>query len=405
MTKSENWQDRVLELQVEKVAHGGIFVARHEGRVVFVSHTAPGEKIKARVFEDRGGSFCRAETVEVLEASPNRVRHFWKEAETESAGGAEFGHLEPAYQRKLKAEVLSESLARMAGLELSPEVQEVPGDSLANGLHYRTRIQLHVSSEGIAGPYRERSHDVVKVKSLPLAIEEINELGIHLKNWQDVKRIEIAASATGGIQWVIDKKVKGDKKLTERALGRSFRISGGGFWQVHKGAAELLASEIISMAEAVEFDSSADNQDLYGGVGLFSGALATRYGKNLKITSVESSKVATADAAANLADISGHKSVAAPVEGYLRQLNKQGTLLPGATVILDPPRSGAGKEVIERLALARPKAIIYVACDPVALARDLKFLKEVGFSLQELRSYDLFPHTNHFESIASLVSS
>lgn len=404
MTKSENWQDQVLELEVEKVAHGGIFVARHLGRVVFVSHTAPGEKIKARVFEDRGGSFCRAETIEVLEKSPRRIPHFWKEAESLGAGGAEFGHLELDYQRELKSEVLQEALSRMAGIEKDVVVTPVPGDELENGLHYRTRIQLHVSPEGIAGPYRERSHDVVKVKSLPLAIEEINELGIHLKNWQDVKRIEIAASATGGLQWLIDKKVKGDKKLTERALGRSFRISGGGFWQVHKGAAELLASEVINLAVGVGFDPSAANQDLYGGVGLFSGALATRYGKSLNITSVETSKVATADAAANLADVTSHKAVAAPVEGYLRQLNKQGTELSGATVILDPPRSGSGKEVVERLALLRPKAIIYVACDPVALARDLKTLRSVGFELKELRSYDLFPHTHHFESIASLVS-
>ena len=401
MSKSENWLERVLELEIEKVAHGGIFVARHEGRVVFVSHTAPGERVKAKVFEDKGGSFCRAETIEVLNPSANRVTHIWKEADRLGAGGAEFGHLALEYQRTLKTDVLEESLSRMAGISQRVQVMPVPGDETTNGLGYRTRVQLHVSAEGVAGPYQERTHNVVPVKSLPLAVSEINELGIHLKNWQDVKRIEIATASTGGVQWFIDKKLKGDKKLTERAVGRSFRISSGGFWQVHRGAAELLASEVIELSESL--DSEANNLDLYGGVGLFSGALATKYGKKLNITTVESSKVATSDASANLVDLAKHKAVAAPVEGFLRLQIKQGLEREGATVILDPPRAGAGKTVVDQLVFLEPNKIIYVACDPVSLARDLKVFLSSGYRMDEIRSYDLFPHTHHFETIASLV--
>jgi tRNA/tmRNA/rRNA uracil-C5-methylase (TrmA/RlmC/RlmD family) len=242
---------------------------------------------------------------------------------------------------------------------------------------------------------------VVPVKSLPLAVTEINELGIHLKNWQDVKRIEIATASTGGVQWFIDKKLKGDKKLTERAAGRSFRISSGGFWQVHRGAAELLATEVIELSEGL--DPEANNLDLYGGVGLFSGALATKYGKKLNITTVESSKVATSDASANLVDLAKHKAVAAPVEGFLRLQIKQGLQLAGATVILDPPRAGAGKTVVDQLVFLEPKKILYVACDPVSLARDIKAFMGSGYRLEQIRSYDLFPHTHHFETIASLV--
>jgi tRNA/tmRNA/rRNA uracil-C5-methylase (TrmA/RlmC/RlmD family) len=401
MSKTENWLDQVLELDIEKVAHGGIFVARHEGRVVFVSHTAPGEKVRAKVFEDKGGSFCRAETVEVLSPSNSRVSHIWKEADRLGAGGAEFGHLALDYQRTLKTDVLEESLSRMAGISQRVQVMPVPGDEITNGLGYRTRVQLHVSAEGVAGPYQERTHNVVPVKSLPLAVTEINELGIHLKNWQDVKRIEIATASTGGIQWFIDKKLKGDRKLTERAVGRSFRISSGGFWQVHRGAAELLASEVIELAAGL--DPEANNLDLYGGVGLFSGALATKFGKKLNITTVESSKVATSDASANLVDLAKHKAVAAPVEGFLRLQIKQGLQLAGATVILDPPRAGAGKAVVDQLVFLEPKKILYVACDPVSLARDLKAFLASGYRLEEIRSYDLFPHTHHFETIASLV--
>jgi tRNA/tmRNA/rRNA uracil-C5-methylase (TrmA/RlmC/RlmD family) len=401
MTKTENWLNSEIELDIEKVAHGGIFVARHQGRVVFVSHTAPGEKVRARVFEDKGGSFCRAETVEVLDPSGSRVSHIWKEADRLGAGGAEFGHLKLEYQRKLKTEVLTESLSRMGGIDREVLVMPVPGDELINGLGYRTRVQLHVSSEGVAGPFKERTHEVVPVRSLPLANLEINELGIHLKNWQDVKRIEISTASTGGVQWLIDKKVKGDKKLVERALGRSFRISSGGFWQVHRGAAELLAQEVVQMSEGL--DPAANNLDLYGGVGLFSGALATKYGKTLNITTVESSKVATADASANLVDLGKHKAVSAPVEGFLKAQIKQSLELQGAVVVLDPPRAGAGKAVIDQLLFLRPAKIIYVACDPVSLARDLKMLLAGGYKLEQIKAYDLFPHTHHFESIASLV--
>jgi tRNA/tmRNA/rRNA uracil-C5-methylase (TrmA/RlmC/RlmD family) len=401
MTKTENWLNTEIELEIEKVAHGGIFVARHQGRVVFVSHTAPGEKVKARVFEDKGGSFCRAETIEVLNPSGSRVPHIWKEADRLGAGGAEFGHLKLEYQRKLKTEVLAESLSRMGGVEREVIVMPVPGDDLTNGLGYRTRVQLHVSSEGVAGPYKERTHEVVPVKSLPLANAEINELGIHLKNWQDVKRIEISTASTGGVQWFIDKKVKGDKKLVERALGRSFRISSGGFWQVHRGAAELLAQEVVQMSEGL--DPAANNLDLYGGVGLFSGALATKYGKALNITTVESSKVATADATANLVDLGKHRALSAPVEGFLKAQIKQSLELTGATVVLDPPRAGAGKAVIDQLLFMRPAKIIYVACDPVSLSRDLKILIAGGYQLEQMKAFDLFPHTHHFETIASLV--
>jgi len=401
MTKTENWLNSEIEVDIEKVAHGGIFVARHQGRVVFVSHTAPGEKVRAKVFEDKGGSFCRAETIEVLDSSGSRVPHIWKEADRLGAGGAEFGHLKLEYQRKLKTEVLTESLSRMGGIEREVLVMPVPGDELSNGLGYRTRIQLHVSSEGVAGPYRERTHEVVPVKSLPLANTEINELGIHLKNWQDVKRIEISTSSTGGVQWFIDKKIKGDKKLVERAMGRSFRISSGGFWQVHRGAAELLAQEVVQMSEGL--DPAANNLDLYGGVGLFSGALATKYGKALNITTVESSKVATADATANLVDLGKHRAVSAPVEGFLKAQIKQSLELTGATVVLDPPRAGAGKAVIDQLLFLRPAKIIYVACDPVSLSRDLKFLIAGGYQLEQMKAFDLFPHTHHFETIASLV--
>jgi tRNA/tmRNA/rRNA uracil-C5-methylase (TrmA/RlmC/RlmD family) len=416
MDKTTNWTGQQLTLRIEKVAHGGIFVARHDGRVVFVSHVLPGELVKAVVFEDRGGSFCRAEPIHILEASEDRVPHFWKEASAYGsekalgvggAGGAEFGHITLKRQRELKADVIEEALQRMAGLELRPIVEAVPGDDEASGLGYRTRVQLHVDESGEPGPYRERSHEVISVRNLPLAVDEINELGLHLKNWSNVKKIEIAVSNTGQTQYSVDKKAKGDAKLVERAGGRTFRISSGGFWQVHRGAATVLTDAVNEMVAEVGIDLNAPNLDLYGGVGLFAGALAARFANRLKITTVESIKQATEDAKANLADLPAVRAVCAPTERFMDEqvgaLKKGEIDYSAATVVLDPPRSGAGDKVVRGLLKLQPKHIVYVACDPVSLARDLKSLLAGGYQLKALRAFDLFPHTHHVETVVSLV--
>ncbi len=404
---TSNWLGRELTLDIEKVAHGGIFVARHEGRVVFVSHTLPGEKVKARVFEDRNGAFCRAETTEVLVPSEHRVKHFWKAAREGGAGGAEFGHIALEYQRELKADVLEEALARMAGIEMRPIVEAAPGDDEDGGLGYRTRVQLHVDEDGHVGPYRERTHEVVETRDLPLAVEDIRELGLHLKNWSGVSKIEIAASNTGQVQYSVDKKIKGDERLVERVAGRTFRISGGGFWQVHRKAAEVLTSTVLAAIAKAGFDKTADNLDLYGGVGLFSGAIAAKFGTDSQITSVEAFKQATDDAVLNLADLKNVKAVCAPTERFLAErgsaYKKAGSPTSSATIVLDPPRAGAGGKVVGQLLDLAPKHIVYVACDPVALARDLKPLLAGGYELASFRAFDLFPHTHHVEAVVSLV--
>ena len=407
MNKAANWLGKELTLDIEKVAHGGIFVARHEGRVIFVSHTLPGEKVRARVFEDKGGSFARAETVEVLEASPHRVKHVWKAAADGAVGGAEFGHIDLNYQLELKADVLEEALSRMAGITMRPVVEQAPGDDLANGLGYRTRVQLHVDELGNVGPYRERTHQVVEVRDLPLAVEDIRELGLHLKNWSGVKKIEIASSNTGNIQYSVDKKVKGDERLVERAGGRTFRITGGGFWQVHRKAPDILTTAVNEAIANAGFDKTADNLDLYGGVGLFAGTIAAKFGVDSVITTVEAFKTATEDAKLNLADLPNVRAILAPTERFLDERVsshvKNGSPETTATVILDPPRAGAGAKVVGQVLALKPKHIVYVACDPIALARDLKPLTEGGYELASLRAFDLFPHTHHVEAVASLI--
>ena len=385
----------MLKLKIEKVAHGGVFIARHDNKVVFVSGALPGEVVNAKVVQDTK-SFLRAETLEVVEPSEHRVKHFWKAA-LRGAGGAEFGHIALDYQRALKTDVLREALSRMAGLESDVQVEAAPGDDKANGLRYRTRVQLNVDESGTAGPSKVRTNEIVFTRDLPLAVLEIEELGLHLKNFNGVEKIKIAASNTGNLQWSIDKKLNGDAQLIERVAGRTFRLSPGSFWQAHKAAPELLTGCVKEFADLLGFDSEKQNLDLYSGVGLFSATLSNSY-PGAKFLAVESAKQAIEDGERSTQDLPNLKFHRADVLKFLRS-QSAGSF---DTIVLDPPRSGAANKVVEQLIRLQPRNLIYVACDPVALARDLKTLGEAGYNLKAIKAFDIFPHTHHFETVVAL---
>jgi tRNA/tmRNA/rRNA uracil-C5-methylase (TrmA/RlmC/RlmD family) len=383
-----------LTLEIEKVAHGGVFVARHAGQVFFVSGALPGEKVEVLVTEE-AKSFSRAEVVEVIKPSPHRVPHFWKAAQ-KGAGGAEFGHIDLAYQRELKTQVLRENLLRMAKLESDVEVEVAPSDR-EDGLRYRTRVQLNVDSSGLAGPSKTRSNEIVFTKELPLAVQEIEELGLQLKNFSGVEKIKIAASNTGDLQWQINDKIQGSNQLLERVGGRTFRLSVAGFWQAHKSAAALLSERVIEFEKDLGFDSSKQNLDLYSGAGLFSATSSVVF-ENAHFTAVESSAKAVSAGERSSSDLGNLKFIKSDVLKFLRT-RPEGSF---DTVILDPPRSGAASKVINQLMRIAPRNIIYVACDPVALARDLHSLQVGGYNLRGIRAFDIFPHTHHFETVVAL---
>lgn len=393
-----NWTGNTFKLRIEKIAHGGVTVARHEGRVIFVSGAIPGELVDAEVFEDAGKSFCRATVVNVLEASPDRVPHFWKAAK-QGVGGVEFGHISLERQRTLKAEVINEAMQRMAGLQTAVAVQFAGGQE--DGLRYRTRIQLQVSENGTPGFHRERSHEVVEVQEIPLAVLDIEELGLHRKNWSGVEKIRIAASSLGELQWWVDKKQQGAAQLIERAGGRTFRLSNGAFWQVHSRAAELLLGEVLQLIETAGVADLQEIFDLYSGVGLFAANIAERL-TGVPVVAVESSRAAVQDGERSAKDLKNLTFLHGDVLQALRGVPKSDSPTHQRLVVLDPPRSGAGTKVIAELKRIQPKHIVYVACDPVALARDVQLLQP-EYRLVELRSYDIFPHTHHFESLALLT--
>jgi len=398
---------REVELEATKIAHGGVSVARLDSRVVFLADAIPGEKVVARITDDSKPSFWRATTVRVLEPSPHRQPHVWAEASVgrdpdERAGGAEFGHIDLAHQRALKAEVLAEALQRMAGLDVPVEVESLPGP--ADGTGWRTRVRLHVA-DGVVGPYAARSHRVIPVESLPLATEAVREIAPLHETIGGADTVDVLAPSSGGARLIVGTQTP--SVIRERVGDREFRVDDSGFWQVHEGAALALTRAVQEAIDPAGFDPRAANLDLYGGVGLLAAAVGDRFGSTVRITTVESDARATDHAAENLADWLGATAVTARVERWVHSLADASAVerarLSAATVVLDPPRAGAGKAVIEALAAVRPAQLVYVACDPVAFARDAGTLAALGYRLDRLRALDLFPHTHHVEAVGTLI--
>ena len=395
---------RELDLDVTNIAHGGISVARHDGRVIFVSDAIPGETVRARITEDSKKSFWRADTVTVLKPSEFRQPHVWSAASIDRdpldrPGGAEFGHIIIDHQRELKRRVLADSLKRMAGVESDVTVEPLPGN--ADGTGWRTRVRLQVDADGMPGPFAARSHRVIDVEDLPLATAAVQEAAPLGQRFPGEEHIEVLEPSSGGARLIVGRQKP--TVLRERVGDREFRVDDGGFWQVHRAAAETLTSAVQGAIDDALFDPRAKNLDLYGGVGLLAAAVGDRFGSTTRITSVESDPRATEHAGENLIDWLGARAVTARVERWITQLLASGENLIGATVILDPPRAGAGEEVVTALGALKPEQIVYVACDPVALARDVGLFAERGYALAGLRGFDLFPNTHHVEAVARLT--
>ncbi len=397
---------REVELDVTNIAHGGVGVARLDGRVVFVGDAIPGERVLARIGDDARAKFWRADTVRVIEASPHRRAHVWAEAAVDRdpadrPGGADFGHIAPEHQRELKARVLTDALARMARLEQRVEVEPVPGPE--SGVGWRTRERLHVGSDGSVGPYAARSHRVIRVTDLPLAVGGVRDLAPLGETMTGPGPVQVLAPSIGGARLVIG--AQAPTVIRERVGTREFRVDDTGFWQVHAAAPLALTTAVQDAVDPEAFDARAANLDLYGGVGLLAAAVGDRFGSALRITTVESDARAAEHAAENLADWLGASIVTARVERWLAGLASSTAVelarLGAATVILDPPRSGAGRPVLDALARVSPAQIVYVACDPVAFARDVDVLGGHGYRLARLRALDLFPSTHHLEAVGT----
>ncbi|WP_166848314.1 class I SAM-dependent RNA methyltransferase [Isoptericola sp. BMS4] len=416
---------REVDLEVGPVAHGGHCVARLDGRVVFVRHTLPGERVRARVTET-GKRFWRADAVEVLEASEDRVPSAWPEAGPGGVGGGELAHVSLPAQRRWKAAVLAEQLARLARLDRPVEVEAAPGDEERAGLGYRTRIELAAGADGRAGMRRFRSHDVVPLTGMPLATDRVAALaeaeGVWTRRWEPGARLELVAPAgesaeplllVDGTPWRrgrADTRPNARRAVAETLRLRAvdgdgggdlhYRVAADGFWQVHREAPGLLAGAVL---DAVGDVAGGRVLDLYSGAGLFTLPLARAVGDAGTVVAVESDARAVKDARRNAHDLPQVDLRLGAVDRVLASGDVAGAPVGDAdVVVLDPPRAGAGRGVVDAIAERSPRRVVYVACDPAALARDVAYLAERGYELADLRAFDLFPHTHHVEAVAVL---
>ncbi len=412
---ADGWEGATLELSVGAVAHGGHCVARHEsGRVVFVRHSLPGERVRAVVTEERKG-FLRADAVEILTASPDRVTPPcpWSgppslvgppdRPSSGGCGGCDFQHVDLAAQRALKASVVVEQLVRVGGLSqsdvdgLDVHVRPLPGDD--DGLGWRTRVAYTVDSTGRAGLLRHRSHEVVPVDWCRIAHPKVRSAPVLDVTWSDVDSVEVVASGAGELTLLGPRGalISGPGKVHERAAGREWTVPAASFWQVHPAAADALASTVVDLLAPRPAERA---WDLYGGVGLFAAALAPGLDATGRLTVVEADPRAAAAAGKNLRDLTTVTVVRAEVERALANPRWRSVDL----VVLDPPRTGAGRGVVEGVITRTPRAVAYVACDPAALARDVRTFRDHGWRLAQLRAFDLFPMTHHVECVALLTA-
>ena len=392
-----------ITVDIEKIAHGGHFIARHESEngkkaVIFVRHAIPGERVEIEI-TSTSANFIRADVVEVISASSDRVQAPCEYSNRDGCGGCDFQHISITRQRALKSEVIKEQFERIAKMDISVDVEEV-----GEPLHWRTRVTATTDHNGALGFYSSRSHRVIPVKECLIAIPEIGIAAMSAQKLSPDVRIEIAYSSEGE-RMVAEAPKSGDGKfrqnigpavLHERVGDQLLQVSQRSFWQGHKRAPEVLTDVVRNFAHLQEGEHVLD---LYGGVGLFTAAYLKDVGATGSIHLVEGSKDATADAKNNFAGQSNIEISTGDVAKIITRINR------ADVVILDPPREGAGKEVVQEITRLSPRSIIYVACDPAALARDTAYLREYGYQLEKIRAFDLFPMTHHIESVALFTPS
>jgi 23S rRNA (uracil1939-C5)-methyltransferase len=431
-----------LELTVERPAVGGRMIARADGRIVLVAGAIPGERVVARV-ERVGKGVAYARTLSVEEASADRRAPFADPL----CGGCLYAHIAYTRQLAIKAEIVADALARLAGIELSAPVPVVASPDEG----YRMRARLRVI-DGRSGFYREGTHDLCDARAtrqlLPATCDVLDRLsaGIHALGAGGRYEIEVAENAEATERVAFVRGVHLDSRhltglenipgLTGLVAGRgplrtgpqppgcrapdrrarpektqvlagsayvtdAIPLAVGGITlrrhvlSFFQGNRYLLRDLVADVADSI--DSGSVVTDLYAGVGLF--ALAAAVVRSARVTAVEGEPVAALDLLANAqAAGAGLTAIHESVEGFLRRVPSR----PDA-LIVDPPRTGISPTAIEGIAAARARRIVYVSCDVATLARDARRLGAAGYSIESIRAFDMFPNTPHVETVVSFV--
>jgi tRNA/tmRNA/rRNA uracil-C5-methylase (TrmA/RlmC/RlmD family) len=387
-------------------ANGGSCVAHHEGRVVFVRYALPGERVRVRVTADRG-SYWHAEVVEVIEPSDDRVASLCPIAGVDGAGCCDLAFAAPEAARVLKAHVVANQLQRLGGFDWrGPDTGAEPlSDSGPTG--WRTRVRLEVGADRRPGFHRYHSDELVtdlRCAQLPAGMldglaENLSESDLspaaqlHVAVDDDGERHVVRTQRQG--KRTATQVIEGSYEAVQRVGARGWRVPVTAFWQAHRDAAVTYSSLVADWSRP---GAGMTVWDLYGGAGVFAAALGDAVGESGRVLSVDTSRAATRAARAALADL---PQVDVITDSVRRALTAQQA---GADVaVLDPPRAGAGREVIDLLAAAGVPRVVHIGCEAASFARDVGLYRGHGYAVERIKVFDAFPLTHHTECVALLT--
>jgi 23S rRNA (uracil1939-C5)-methyltransferase len=406
--------DKVLEVKLDKLVYGGDAMGRlEEGRAIFVPYALPGETVRVRVVKEKRGH-VRAELLEVLEASPDRIdarcKHFTE------CGGCHYQHMSYEKQLEVKRQVLVEQFQRMAGIE-DPHVEAiVPSPS---EWHYRNTVQFSQTEDGKLGYQAAGTRRVIPITECFLPEEGINQLWpqLNLEPVPGLQRIELRQADNGEmlvmsgqdelppemelelpISAVYLSPIKGPMIMAGDEFGiihineRPFSFHAGSFFQVNTAQAEALVNHVMGL---LPLTSDTVALDVYCGVGLFSAFIAPQVEQ---LIGIEYSGLSCEDFAVNLDEFENVTIYQGPAERILPSLDVEPDV-----VLVDPPRSGLKPAALDAIVEMGAGALVYVSCDPATLARDVKRLIKAGYQLERITPFDLFPQTYHIETVVLLT--
>ncbi len=379
--------DRIT-VEIGPIAHGGHFIARHKGQVIFVRYGITGEEAVVEI-TSTSSKLARGDAIEIIKASEDRVVPPCKYAVPGGCGGCDFQHIEISAQLELKRSVIREQFSRLGRIEIDLDVLPVEP---TNGLHWRTRMDFAISKNGKPGLYSARSKEVTEIDKCLIAVEAINDPTMFARNWKGEDRLEVAVSSSGEKNVSRGgRSISGPTQLHEVVGEHTYQISPTSFWQSHSAAPQTLTKLVMDLMALRPGDQVCD---LYGGVGLFTAPMAEDVGDIGKVHLIESSHRATQDALKIFEKMKNVVVHSGRVEQKLPLINRVDVIL------LDPPRTGAGEMVIKQMLAKKPRTIVYVSCDPASMARDARALEEGGYHLNHIVGFDLFPMTQHVECVA-----
>ena len=379
----------IITLDIGSIANGGHFIARHNNQIIFVRHSISGEKANVKITAVNS-KFAFGDAVEILKSSKDRVEAPCKYAHPEGCGGCDFQHIKPQAQLDLKRAVIEDQFKRIAKIEVRPELIFTEP---TNGLNWRSRLNLSVSENRNLGLRAFRSNKIIEVDECLIALKEINDSEIFTKKWDHEDNLKISYSSESDFNIShFGKNVSGSNNLREVVNDSKYEISPQSFWQSHKNAPRLLLEQVIKFANIKKGQKICD---LYGGVGLFALPISKLIGENGEVHLIEVDKTCIEDANKMFKDIQNIFIHHGKVE------QKLGSVKKIDTIILDPPKNGISKQVINQMIEKKPKSIVYVSCNPSTLARDSKILLDNNYELSNIVCLDLFPMTHHIECVAS----